>query len=961
MRRILGFLIPLLILSFFSNETLFAQVGILKGNVYESEGLPSIGASVFVKGDNPIGTVTDIDGTFEIKDVPVGTQTVVFSFIGFQSHEKVILIEDGQSTFVEISLEAIAYEGREVLVTAQALGQAQAINQQINAESIANVVSAARIQELPDVNAAEAISRLPGIAINRSGGEGQKVVIRGMAPKFAAITVNGIRLPSNSGSDRSVDLSLISPELLDGIEVFKSPLPDMDAESVGGTVNLRLRKAPKKFKLLAKQLGGYNVLNKDFKDYKSVLQVSKRFWDDQLGVIFQASMERFNRSGDFLTNKWRSGPTDSTGVTAIFGDALRLEDRTENRKRQNASLALDYSIGKNNFSFFGLYSGTSRNRSILQESYQPSEPAITFIGTNIENTIKLTSLALQGEHQIGKTTVDWTIATSQSNGETPYSFAMRFEDNSNVFSNSLDANGHPRTYYESATPKFKDTYLRSARSSTSSTDEKINTVALNYKIPFSINSRFKGYLKFGGKMALTSRERIKKRTAEDFYYLGGQIGRDAISASSNPLILLPSNDELISILSFTNTDDKLDFYNEANQNIGLKLSLKEDLMRQWHDDQKNLLSNDRTAIVDNYEVNESVSAVYAMIKLKFGKKTSIIPGVRYESSDNTYQSGISTLSGRYGVNGTFVKKETSQKYGELLPHLHLKYQALSWLDLRASYATTLARPDFTYVTPRSQIDNNSLVIRAGNPELKHAKAQNYDFFVTAYKGNYGLVSAGLFFKEVENIFFPWLTNLYDQETADAFGFSNYKGYELRSYVNAGKTTIKGFEFEWQTNLRFLDGPFSGLVFNINYARLFSETESFFLTSETKLIIIIPPIFETTYTNHIRKVPMPSQPPHVLNTSIGYDIKKFSARISGTYQGTRTSGYSSNKDFDRFTQNFWRWDASVKQRFGKNWSIFLNINNFTNQQDISFTREEQYINTIETYGPTGTIGLQYQIK
>ncbi|MEM0993996.1 MAG: hypothetical protein AAGI49_13235, partial [Bacteroidota bacterium] len=68
-----------------------------------------------------------------------------------------------------------------------------------------------------------------------------------------------------------------------------------------------------------------------------------------------------------------------------------------------------------------------------------------------------------------------------------------------------------------------------------------------------------------------------------------------------------------------------------------------------------------------------------------------------------------------------------------------------------------------------------------------------------------------------------------------------------------------------------------------------------------------------------------------------------------------------KDFDTFILEFWRWDASVKQRFGKNWSAFLNLNNFTNQQDISFTRSEDFINTIETYGMTATAGLQYRIK
>lgn len=148
--------------------------------------------------------------------------------------------------------------------------------------------------------------------------------------------------------------------------------------------------------------------------------------------------------------------------------------------------------------------------------------------------------------------------------------------------------------------------------------------------------------------------------------------------------------------------------------------------------------------------------------------------------------------------------------------------------------------------------------------------------------------------------------------------------------------------------------------NVNYARLYSETESFFLTSETKLIIPFPPIFETTLTNNVRNVPLPSQAPHVLNLSVGYDYKRFSSRVSGTYQGTQASGYSSNKDFDRFINGFWRWDASFKQRFGKNWSVFLNLNNLTNQQDKSFTRSEEYRNTLETYVITGTFGLQFKI-
>jgi TonB-dependent receptor len=939
------------------------QTGSIRGTIYDENGVETlIGANIILKQNASFGTSTDIDGTYILENIPVGSQTITFTYTGYDAQDKEVIIEEGKTLVLDVSLSLNSIVAEEVVVTAQAVGQARAIKQQINSESIANIVSAARIQEIPDVNAAEAISRLPGIAVNRSGGEGQKVVIRGMAPKFAAITINGIRMPSNSGTDRSVDLSLISPELLDGIEVYKSPLPDMDAEAVGGTVNLRLRKAPKEFKFLVKGLGGYNDWNNDFGDYKGVVQASKRIFNNSFGIVFQGSVERFNRGGDFLTNRWRQGPTDdSTQVTEILGDRLQLEDRLEIRKRQNASLSLDYDLGKSSFSFFGLYSRTSRDRSSVQENYLPNEPAITFVGRNVENNLRLTSFTLMGEHRIGKSTIDWAAATSQSKGQTPYDFQMLFENTNQVFETSLNNDGHPRTYYGAANPELTNTYLRSANFNTSSTLERTNTFALNYKIPFTISDNFKGYFKTGGKYISIKRERDQDLQSEDFYYLGGEIGRTAIGASSVPLTLLPNNSDLISILSFTEDNNNLEFVNEANSNIGLKTSLDESLMRQWYADQEGLLNENRTVIVNRYEVEETLTAGYAMLKFVIGKRLNIIPGFRYEHSDNMYRSGISTLNGRYGVNGFFVDSTTTQTYGEFLPHLHIKYQLLDWLDIRASYATTMARPDFNFITPRTQINDNTLVITTGNPELRHATSRNLDLFVSVYKNKLGLFSAGVFYKEIDDIFYAWRTNLFDQETADAFGYSNFKGYELRSFINAGKSTVKGFELDFQTSFRFLPKAFHGFVLNVNYARLFSETESFFLTSETTLISRIPPIFLTTFTNNVRNVPLPSQAPHVLNISLGYDNKKFSSRISGTFQGTQASGYSSNKDFDRFILNFWRWDASIKQRFKKNWSVFLNINNFTNQQDISFTRSESFLNTIETYGMTGTIGLQYKIK
>jgi len=945
-----------------TSGAMLAQTGSVAGVVYESgtdETL--IGANVVLANDPSSGTSTDIDGKYLIEGLAPGTYVLEFSYIGYQTTELEVSIQAEQTAEVDVRLSLAGYQADEIVLTAQALGQTKAIRQQVNAEAIANIVSADKIQELPDVNAAEAISRLPAVSINRSGGEGQKVVIRGLSPKFAAITINGIRMPSNSGTDRSVDLSLISPELLDGIEVFKAPLPDMDAEAIGGTVNLKLRKAPSEFKLLAKVLGGYNQLNKDPRDYKGVFQVSKRILGDKVGIVGQASAERFNRGGDFLTNTWRQGATDSTGVTEIFGDRLRLEDRREIRKRQNASLALDYKLGKSSFSLFSLYSRTTRDISSFQENYLPNEPAITLVGTVIENQLDLGSILFQAEHDLGRVIIDWGVSRSRTQGETPYNFEMLFENTNQTFDSALNTDSHPRNYFGSAMSDLPSTYLRTANFNETSTTENTNTYVANVKVPFKLGDKVKGYFKTGGKYIQTSRTRDVSLLSEDFYYLGGDIGRTAISASSNDLILLPNNSDLVSILSFTENDNDLEFINENSEQVDLQAKLDDNLMRQWYEDQRDLLNENREVIVDRYEVDETVTAGYGMFRFDIGDKFTVIPGVRYEYSDNEYRSGISSLNGRYGVNGFFEDTTTTQTYGELLPHLHIKYKFTEWLDVRASYSTTLARPDFNFITPRSSINNNTLVIVSGNPELRHAKSTNFDLFATVYKSQWGLFSAGAFYKQVDNISYPWRTNLFDQETADAFGWSNFRGYELRSYINSGESTVRGFEVDFQTNLRFLPEFFRAFVVNINYARLFSQTESFFLTSETVLITPVPPIFQTTFTNNVREVPLPSQAPHVLNLSLGFDKKGFSSRISGTYQGTQASGYSSNKDFDRFILSFWRWDLSIKQKLNDNWSTFLNVNNLSNQLDVGFTRTENFRNTTETYGVTANVGIQYRIK
>ncbi|MGC9343802.1 MAG: carboxypeptidase-like regulatory domain-containing protein, partial [Bacteroidales bacterium] len=217
--------------------------GVIKGYVRDSEtNEPLIAANVVIKGTT-IGTVTDLNGYYELSFNKVGSLTFSSSYIGYEEAEVTLNFEKNDEIVHNFSLVSSSYEMEEVVVTVQAKGQFSAINQQLNAKSISNIVSAEKIRELPDANVVESLARLPGVSIESSEGEGSKVVIRGMEPRYNLITVNGVRAPATSHEDNSVSMAGISPFMIDGIEVQKSLTPDKDADVVGGIVDLKLKDA----------------------------------------------------------------------------------------------------------------------------------------------------------------------------------------------------------------------------------------------------------------------------------------------------------------------------------------------------------------------------------------------------------------------------------------------------------------------------------------------------------------------------------------------------------------------------------------------------------------------------------------------------------------------------------------------------------------------------------------------
>ena len=209
-------------------------------------------------------------------------------YIGYKGKEISIEVTPGAMLQYNFLLVSQAVQGQEVVVTAQAQGQKDAINQQLASNTISNVVSSEKIQKLPDENAATALSRLPGVSLMN----GDEVVIRGAQAKLNQILLNGVELPSTGMNDRATDLGFISSNMLSSIQVTKVLTPDMDANAIGGVVNLKLRQAPEDFHLDVLSQGNYNGSDHTSDNYKDWISVSDRFFDNKLGVFIQGNADQ---------------------------------------------------------------------------------------------------------------------------------------------------------------------------------------------------------------------------------------------------------------------------------------------------------------------------------------------------------------------------------------------------------------------------------------------------------------------------------------------------------------------------------------------------------------------------------------------------------------------------------------------------------------------------------------------
>jgi len=970
--------IILILLSF---HIVYAQTGSVTGKVTDrATGDILVGANVMIGGTN-MGAAANLEGQFTIPRVPAGEHTLVVSYIGYQRQEVDIVVQAGEVLDVNIELQWAGVQLEEVTISAQARGQVDAINRQLASNTITNIVSADRIRELPDVNAAESIGRLPGVSIHRSGGEANMISIRGLSPKYNTITVNGVRVPSTGGDDRSVDLSLISSNMLAGIEVMKAPTADMDADALGGTVDLRLREAPSDRQYSFSMQGGYNHIQDYYGNYNFTGSISDRFFDNRLGVILNVNLDEYDRSADKFSGDYRH--RTEAGETQIVIRELNLREESMKRARGGGSIYFDYRIPRGKVtlnSFYNKLDWDGLHRTNRFE-IRPDERHRYDLETREGNTSIFTGgIGVEQEQRWFSYDAGFAMSSTRTNSPDRRQWTFVEEPAPLDSDFIVRSTTHPTEILPHRDPNEFRTWLSEIYSFSTERGEDQTMAQFNVEVPFHIRgSRIDGYIKTGVKFQWLDRFNDETQYGRSGIQYGNEGGPNATLRRIDEAFPEWGIDDIVTEygglpISLFLHDYSRDNFLDGDYHLGYVLdpgmmnALTEYLMREHMDtDYWQLYSIG--SLGRDYSGEEQYQAGYIMAELNFGRTFTFIPGIRYEKDVSEYHGQRFkeiTAGGFTQRPPTDYEEITTERENEFfLPMIHAIIRPNPWLQIRLARTETLTRPDYIQYAPITQINSFNNYGRAANADLKPAHSTNYDVAISVYQNHIGLFTISGFHKNIDDLIFQtryyisrgFIDPLPGMNIPEAW--YSQASPQMDTFINNPyPAEYKGFELDLQTNFWYLPQPFQGIVLNLNYTRIWSEMEKQLYFRE-RYLIQPPNIYGWELIDTTRVTRMPDQAAHILNATIGYDYRGFSARLSYLYQTDMVAYMDTSPALDHFSGDYARWDLAIRQNIGLGFQVFTNFSNLSNRPDRNFRGDALIQPTyIEYYGFTMDLGFRY---
>ena len=921
----------------------YAQHGLLTGQVTDSQNLSLPGAVLRLNPGN-IHTLTDAYGKFQFLNVPAGDYQLTVTYMGYNVYTSAVKISTGKVLGLKISMDEAAIQGKEVMIMGDRLrGQAKALNVQRNNPNITNIVSADQVGRFPDANIGDAVKRIPGITMQNDQGEARNIIIRGLAPELNSVTLNGDRIPSAEGDNRRVQMDLIPADMIQTIEVNKTLTPDMDADAIGGSVNLVTRAAPNGERISATLSGGYSAI-REKPLYNASFVYGNRYLDQKLGIVLSGSLNKNDYGSDNVEAVWKK---DDFGNTYIEEQDIRKYDVV--RIRRSAAAAIDYKFNeKNRLSFNAMYNWRDDRENRYRLSYKDVEPiydgnnVITgFEGAAVRQTKggidnsrvksarleeqKVQHYSLRGDHLIGsKLDLDWAVSYSTASEYRPDERYIDYETEGLSFGSDIGPSRFP-LLRPAGNIALSDYELGTISENTDKTKEDELGMKLNFRIPFSLVDNQKGRLRFGGRLRLKNKDRNNsyreyEPTGEDMGNLG--LAQQQFWGGEH-----------------WNPDSKYVPGTFASKNYLGGLNLSNTALFNSEDVPSEYLAA-------NYHAKETITAGYLRWDQDFSSRISMITGLRLENTSINYKGNL--IQNEEDLEGTRTVKNS---YLNVLPGLTFKYTPLENFIVRAAATTAIARPNYYALSPyvNTVLDDNA--IDAGNPDLKASYAWNYDLMGEYYFKSVGLISGGVFYKKVNDFIYQFRD---ENLTSASFGsqFPDLpnpvpagENWTLTQARNGESVKVYGLEVALQRQLDFLPGAFlKGFGVYTNYTYTKSKADGIYNEDGEKRT----------------GISLPGTAPHMFNASLSWENRKFSARLSLNYAAAYLDELGGGDFEDRYYDKQTFLDANASYTLRKSLRIFAEVNNITNQPLRYYQGISSQTMQMEYYTTRFNLGVKFDL-
>ncbi len=941
----------------FSSTKTIAQTGTINGIITDENGLYVPGANIVISSINR-GADSNFDGRFTLMNVPIGSQNITITFIGYEDLTETVTVSDGAVSFLNLTMKPKSTLLNEITISTSIGGQAKALNKQKANANITNIISTDQIGKFPDANIGDAIKRVPGVTMQVDQGEARNVIIRGLSPQLNSVTLNGSRIPSAEGDNRNIQMDLIPSDMIQTIVVNKAVTPDMDADALGGSVNLITRTAPQSFRLSATAGSGVNFINNK-RVINGSLLYGDRSNDGRLGWMFSASINDSDFGSDNIEAEWDNefSYTDNTDEEVdvnVNPYAKEFQQRLYlvQRIRRSFSANFEYEMDNNNTLFFkSMYNWRDDRENRFRRTYEIldgediSEGDFLIDGNNnltqfpveagreskggINNNRnknrrledqRMQNYSLGGDHLFGNIKADWMASFAMASEERLHERYSGFEyDLEDDFGDPIKylVNYNNDTHFPLFTAvdptsdnpsNFKYDEVTEENQFTREKDYNIFT---NFQLPAALVKD--GFIKFGLRTRLKSKYRDN-----DFYEF--DVEDDYESMADTPIKDLTNSDFL--------AGSQYEAGNFASE--------------EWLG---NLALTDGELIYDefiggNYNTKEDVYAGYVMTEQQLSNKFSVLAGIRLENTQITSVGNVTN----YNEDGDYDKERsssitTSNEYTNILPSVHLKYNITPNSIIRLAYTNTIARPNYVDLVPYKNILREGEEIEIGNPNLNPATSMNFDLMAEHYFKNVGIISAGAFYKSIKDFAYINISEASD----NALG-NDTEGYEIKRPLNGDDAYVLGAEFALQRKLDFLPSFAKNFNIYLNYTYLTSEAKGIANEDGDERI----------------DMALPNTAPHMFNGSLGYDDGKFNLRVSANFSDAYIDEIGENEFYDRYYDQQFFLDINAGYAFSKNLRIYVDFTNLTDQPLRYYQGVKERTMQAEYYGQRLALGLKYDL-